>query len=122
MGTAEANATKARLLAEAEGTREKGLAEAAGIEARQEALAENAQGVIAQQIAEQLPAIVAAAAQQYNNVDNLMVFDGAEGLNRGMLSTVGIASAIMPLAKGLFDASKDVAAHAAAADGTPPAR
>jgi uncharacterized membrane protein YqiK len=119
MGAAEANATKARLLAEAEGAREKGLAEAAGIEARQEALSENAEGVIAQQIAEQLPAIVAAAAQQYNNVGNLTVFDGAEGLNRGLLSTVGIASAIMPLAKGLFDASKDVAAHAAGADGKP---
>ncbi|MEY2516606.1 MAG: hypothetical protein QOJ89_3964, partial [bacterium] len=57
--------------------------------------------------------------QQYNNVGNLTVFDGAEGLNRGLLSTVGIASAIMPLAKGLFDASKDVAAHAAGADGKP---
>ena len=113
MGAAEANATKARLLAEAEGTREKGLAEAAGIEARQEALSENAEGVIAQQIAEQLPAIVAAAAQQYNNVGSLTVFDGAKGLNRGLLSTVSMASAIMPLAKGLFDATKDVAAHAA---------
>jgi len=121
MGTAEANATKARLLAEADGTREKGLAEAAGIEARQEALSENAEGVIAQQIAEQLPAIVAAAAQQYNNVGNLTVLDGAEGLNRGLLSTVGIASAIMPLAKGLFDATKDVAAHAAEPDARPKA-
>ncbi|MDP1849053.1 MAG: SPFH domain-containing protein [Solirubrobacteraceae bacterium] len=120
LGSAEANATKARLLAEADGTREKGLAEAAGIEARQEALAENAEGVIAQQIAEQLPAIVAAAAQQYNNVGNLTVFDGAEGLNRGLLSTVGTASAIMPLAKGLFDATKDVAAHAAGAGDSPP--
>jgi flotillin len=102
LGKAEADATKARLLAEADGSREKGLAEAAGIEARQAALAENAEGVIAQQIAEQLPAIVAAAAQQYNNVDNLTVLDGAEGMTRSLLSTIGVASQVMPLAKGLF--------------------
>jgi uncharacterized membrane protein YqiK len=114
LGTAEANATKARLLAEAEGVEKKGLAEATGIEARQKALSENAEGVVAQQIAENLPAIVAAAAQQYNNVGSLTVLDGAEGLNRGLLSTVSVASAIMPLAKGLFDATKDVAAHTAA--------
>jgi uncharacterized membrane protein YqiK len=112
-GIADAEATKARLLAEAEGTREKGLAEAAGIEARQKALAENAEGVVAQQIAEQLPAIVSAAARQYENVGSLTVLDGAEGLNRGLLSTVGVASAIMPIAKGLFDATNDAAAAVA---------
>jgi flotillin len=115
-GTAEANATKAKLIAEAEGAKEKGLAEAAGIEARQKALSENAEGVIAQQVAEQLPAIVAAAAQQWNNVDNLTVFDGADGMGRGLLATVSTAKAIMPLAGELFAATKGIADKAAATD------
>jgi len=109
MGVAEADATKARLLAEAEGTREKGLAEAAGIEARQRALAENPEGVVAQQIAEQLPAIVAAAARQWDNVGSLTVLDGADGMSRAMLSTLATASQVMPLAKGLFDGAQSVA-------------
>ncbi|WP_022930684.1 SPFH domain-containing protein [Patulibacter americanus] len=126
LGVADADATKARLLAEAQGTREKGLAEAAGIEARQRALAENAEGVVAQQIAEQLPAIVTAAARQYDNVENLTVLDGAEGLHRGLLSTMGLAGAVMPLARGLFDGTRDgdraatgTAAAATAASATP---
>ncbi len=42
------------------------IAEADGIKARNEALAANSEAVIAQQIAEQLPEIVAAAARQYD--------------------------------------------------------
>ena len=75
---------------------------------------------MAQQIAEQLPAIVSAAARQWDNVGNFTVFDGAEGLNRSLLSTVAMASEVMPLAKGLFDGAKDVAdaGVAAAKDGS----
>jgi hypothetical protein len=59
-GTAEADAVKARGLAEAEAVRARGLSEAAAIEARSQALAENQEAVIGQQLAERWPDIVAA--------------------------------------------------------------
>jgi flotillin len=109
-GKADATAIEAKALAEAAGKRENGLSEAAGIEARQKALATNPEGVVAQQIAEALPAIVEAAARQYDNVGQLTVLNGTEGLNNGLLSTVGVAAAIMPLAKELMEAVTKVAA------------
>jgi len=53
---------------------------AAGIEARAKALATNQDAVIAQQIAENYPSIVAAAASSLSNIDNLVVLNGAEGM------------------------------------------
>lgn len=109
LGDADAHATRARGEAEAEAVKAKALAEASGIEARNKALAENSSAVIEQQIAENLPAIVEAAAKQYSNVDQLIVLDGAEGLNKSMAGTIAAAGALLPVAKGIIS-GKDKAA------------
>ncbi|WP_275937041.1 flotillin domain-containing protein, partial [Arthrobacter sp. Hiyo1] len=70
----------------------KSLAEADGIKARAEALGTNQEAVISQQLAENMPAIVAAAAEPFAHVGNLTVLNGGEGLNSmvgGILSQVG---------------------------------
>lgn len=102
LGDGEASAIRAKALAEADGVKERGLAEAAGIEARQKALAEDPEGVIAQQIAENLPAIVAAAAAPFANVESFTVLDGAEGVQKALMSTLGTATAVLPMAKDIF--------------------
>jgi flotillin len=79
-GTAEADAVKARGLAEAEAVRARGLSEAAAIEARSQALAENQEAVIGQQLAERWPDIVAAAARAFEGVDHMVVMNGATGI------------------------------------------
>ncbi len=107
LGDGEASAIRAKALAEADGVRERGLAEAAGIEARQQALAEDAEGVIAQQIAENLPAIVAAAAAPFSNVGSFTVLDGAEGVQKALMATLGTATAVLPLAKNVFAGLSD---------------
>src|SRR6266508_3658673 len=60
---AEAAATTAKGTAEGQAVRAKGMAEAEAIKARADALAENQDAVIGQQLAEQWPAIVEAAAK-----------------------------------------------------------
>src|SRR5262245_6379496 len=64
-GEAEAAATHAKGNAEASAVRARGLAEAEAIEARAKALEENQDAVIGQQVAEQLPEIVRAAAESF---------------------------------------------------------
>jgi uncharacterized membrane protein YqiK len=91
-GEAEAAATKARGDAAASAIKAKALAEADGIKARGEALESNQDAVIAQQLAENMPAIVAAAAEPFGHVDQLTVLTGADGLNSmvgGILSQAG---------------------------------
>ena len=101
-GEAQAKATKVTGDAQASAVKARAIAEADGIKARNEALATNSEAVIAQQIAERLPEIVAAAARQYDNVDQLIVLDGAEGLSRGVAGTVGAAAALFPVAQQLL--------------------
>jgi uncharacterized membrane protein YqiK len=79
-GLASAKATEANGLAEAAAVRARALAEAEGIQARAKALAENQEAVIAQQIAEQYPAIVDAAAQSIAGVDRIVMLNGADGM------------------------------------------
>jgi uncharacterized membrane protein YqiK len=96
-GKADAAATQMRGDAEASAIKAKGLAEAEAIKARAKALEENDQAVINVKIAEQLPEIVRAAAESFKGIDNLVVLNGAEGMN-GMLSQVmgaGIAGISM---------------------------
>ncbi|MHC6219867.1 flotillin family protein [Arthrobacter sp. MMS18-M83] len=91
-GEAEAAATKARGDAAASAIKAKSLAEADGIKARAEALGTNQEAVISQQLAENMPAIVAAAAEPFAHVGQLTVLNGGEGLNSmvgGILSQVG---------------------------------
>ena len=78
---AEAAATEAKGLAEGEAVRAKGMAEAEAIKARADALAENQDAVIGQQLAENWPAIVEAAAKPFGGIDQLIVLNGAQGLS-----------------------------------------
>jgi flotillin len=91
-GEAEAAATKARGEAAASAIKAKALAEADGIKARGEALETNQDAVISQQLAENMPSIVQAAAEPFAHVDQLTVLNGGEGLNNmvgGILAQVG---------------------------------
>ncbi len=80
-GEAEAAATTARGTAAASASRAMAVAEADGIEARANALSTNQDAVIAQQLAEQMPEIVRAAAEPFAHVGQMTVLNGAEGLN-----------------------------------------
>jgi flotillin len=91
-GEAEAAATKARGDAAASAIKAKALAEADGIKARAVALGTNQEAVISQQLAENMPAIIAAAAEPFAHVGQFTVLNGGEGINRmvgGILAQVG---------------------------------
>ena len=91
-GEAEAAATKARGDAAASAIKAKALAEADGIKARAEALGTNQDAVISQQLAENMPAIIAAAAEPFSHVGQMTVLNGGEGVNQmlgGILAQVG---------------------------------
>ena len=60
------------------------MAEAEAIKARADALAENQDAVIGQQLAEQWPAIVEAAAKPFGDVDQMIVLNGAQGLSEAL--------------------------------------
>ena len=81
IGQAEADATEAKGRAEGEAVRAKGMAEAEAIKARADALAENQDAVIGQQLAENWPAIVEAAAKPFGDIDQMIVLNGAQGLS-----------------------------------------
>ena len=98
-GRAEGEATKARGLAEGEAIRAKGLAEAEAIGKRAEALEREADAVIGQQIAEQLPEIVRAAAESFKHVDNLTVLNGAQGISEIIAQVIGQAGPALKMAQ-----------------------
>src|SRR5213080_2156931 len=80
IGEAEAAATAVRGDAEGSAVRAKGLAEAEAIKARADALATNHEALIGQQLAEEMPAIVAEAAKAFGSIGNFTVLSGAEGV------------------------------------------
>ena len=86
IGDAEASATRAKGLGEGEAVRAKGVAEAEAIKARADALAENQDAVIGQELAQNWPAIVEAAAKPFGGIDQLIVLNGAGPL-RGARSS-----------------------------------
>jgi uncharacterized membrane protein YqiK len=102
IGEAEAAATQARGNAEGEAVRAKGLAEAASIKARAEALAENQEAVIGQQLAENWPAIVEAAAKPFGNIDQMIMLNGAEGMSQALASALSQGVAGLQLARGIL--------------------
>ncbi len=106
MGEAEASATRARGLAEGEAISAKGLAEAQAIKARADALAENQEAVIGQELAQQWPQIVEAAAKAFASVDQMIVLNGAQGVTE-MLGKV--------MAQGVtgLDLARNLLAHRA---------
>ena len=117
-GEAQAKATKATGEAEADAVKAKGLAEAAGIEARAKALAENQDAVIAQQIAENYPAIVSAGASALSNIDNLVVLNGADGMEDLLGKALTMGGAGLGLAQSIMTSLRNGAASPSAADET----
>ena len=107
-GEAEAAATQARGLAEAESARARGLAEAQAIEARAKALAENQEAVVAQQLAENWPEIVAAGAGALGNVDHMVVLNGADGVSDLLAKALTMGGTGLGIARQLLaDMNKD---------------
>jgi uncharacterized membrane protein YqiK len=109
LGAANASATRANGDAEGAALKAKGLAEAEALHARAEALAENQEAVIGQQIAEQMPQIVEAAAGAFRGVDNLTVLNGAQGMSEILNQIIAQAGSSMQLANQLLTNTKSAA-------------
>jgi flotillin len=101
IAAAEATAKKTELVgnAEAERIAKVGRAEGDALKARADGLAANQDAVIAQQLAEQWPEIVAAAAQAFSQIDNLTVLDGAEGVSRALATILATGGATLSTAR-----------------------
>jgi uncharacterized membrane protein YqiK len=106
LGEAEASAIRARGNAEGEAINAKGLAEAAAIKARADALAENQEAVISQQLAENWPQIVEAASKAFNGIDQLIVMNGAEGISEILGKALTQGAAGLQLARNLLARNK----------------
>lgn len=102
IGQAEADATEAKGKAEGEAVRAKGMAEAEAIKARADALAENQDAVIGQQLAENWPAIVEAAAKPFGDIDQMIVLNGAQGLSDTLAQALSQGVAGLSMARQLL--------------------
>ncbi|MFS2293690.1 MAG: flotillin family protein [Actinomadura sp.] len=109
----EAEATRLLGEAEADAIRQKGLAEAEAIKARAEALAKNTDAVIAQQLAEQWPQIVEAGAGVFGNVDNMVVLNGAQGVEEMLAKALTLGGTGLGLARQLLGNMNGPNGHAA---------
>src|SRR5439155_11627668 len=98
-GQAEADAIRARGMAEADAVRARMEAEANGIERRAAALSQNQEAVIAQQIAENLPEIVRAAASPFEHVGQFTVLNGAQGVTGALAEVIQQAGALASMAR-----------------------
>ena len=119
---AEKEAEAIRLLgeAEAEATRQKGLAEAEAIKARAQALSENQEAVIAQQLAENWPQIVEAGAGVFGNVDNMVVLNGAEGVDELLAKALTLGGTGLGLARTLLNNMNGAQQNGQAPNGVAP--
>ena len=102
IGEAEAAATQAKGLAEGNAIKAKLLAEAEAIRARADALASNQEAVIGQTLAEKWPEIVAAASKAFSNIDQLVVLNGADGVNEILGKVMAQGAAGLSVARGLL--------------------
>ncbi|NUP63046.1 MAG: flotillin family protein [Nonomuraea sp.] len=102
-GEAEAQAAQARGLAQAEATKALGLAEAEAIRARAEALKDNQEAVIAQQLAERWPEVVEAGAKAFGNVDHMVVLNGAQGVEEMLAKALTLGGTGLGLARALLN-------------------
>jgi len=98
-GEAEGDAIRAKGIAEADAIRARMEAEADGIQRRAAALSQNQEAVIAQQIAEQLPEVVRAAASSFDHVGSFTVLNGAEGVTAALGSVIKQAGVLTQLAR-----------------------
>ena len=78
------------------------MAVADSIKARADALAENQDAVIGQQLAENWPAIVEAAAKPFGAVDQMIVLNGAQGLSEALAQAMSQGVAGLQLARNLL--------------------
>jgi uncharacterized membrane protein YqiK len=78
------------------------MAEAEAIKARADALAENQDAVIGQQLAENWPAIVEAAAKPFGSVDQMIVLNGAQGLSEVLAQALSQGVAGLHMARSLL--------------------
>ncbi|MCX4779219.1 SPFH domain-containing protein [Streptomyces sp. NBC_01264] len=101
-GLAQAASAQANGLAQAEAAKAKGLAEAASIAARAAALAENQEAVVAQQLAENWPAIVEAGAGAFGNVEHMILLNGAEGMSEMFAKALTMGGTGLGLARQLL--------------------
>jgi len=102
VGEAEAHATQAKGLAEGEAVRAKGMAEAEAIKARADALADNQDAVIGQQLAENWPEIVEAAAKPFGDIDQMIVLNGAQGLSETLAQALSQGVTGLQMARNLL--------------------
>src|SRR5256714_3297095 len=102
IGEADAHATQVKGMAEGDAVRAKGMAEAEAIKARADALAENQDAVIGQQLAENWPAIVEAAAKPFGDIDQMIVLNGAAGLSDVLAQALSQGVAGMQMARNLL--------------------
>ncbi|RSN51703.1 MULTISPECIES: flotillin family protein [Actinomadura] len=116
----EAEATRILGQAEADAIRQKGLAEAEAIKARAEALAENTDAVIAQQLAEKWPEIVEAGAEVFGNVDNMVVLNGAQGVEDMLAKALTLGGTGLGVARQLLGNLNATPAAQPAANGHAP--
>jgi flotillin len=98
-GQAEADAIRARGIAQADSIRARMEAEANGIERRAAALSQNQEAVIAQQIAENLPAIIQAAASPFEHIGSFTVLNGAEGVTGALGQIIQQAGTLTQMAR-----------------------
>jgi uncharacterized membrane protein YqiK len=98
-GQAEADAIRAKGTAEADAIRARMEAEASGIERRAAALSQNQEAVIAQQIAENLPEVVRAAASSFEHISNFTVLNGAQGVTAALAEVIQQAGALSNIAR-----------------------
>jgi uncharacterized membrane protein YqiK len=105
LGQAEAAAIEAKGNAEGEATKAKLLAEAQAIRARADALAQNQEAVIGQQLAENWPAIVEAASKAFSNVDQMIVLNGAQGVSEILSQVMAQGATGLKFARSVLGAA-----------------
>jgi uncharacterized membrane protein YqiK len=119
----EASAKSTRLTGEADAAaiQARGLARAKATQAASEALARNQEAVIAQQLAEQMPALVANAAKAFDGVDNLTVLNGAQGISEILTQLLAQGGAGMQVVRQMLNDTRAATAngHMQAADAAP---
>ena len=98
-GQADGDAIRARGMAEADAIKARMESEAAGIRLRAAALSQNQEAVIAQQIAENLPEVVRAAASSFEHVGNFTVLNGAAGVTAALGEVIQQAGVLAGMAR-----------------------
>jgi uncharacterized membrane protein YqiK len=111
IGEAEGAAIRAKGSAEGDAINARGLAEAAAIKARADALAQNQEAVISQQLAEKWPAIVEAASKAFSNIDQMIVMNGADGIGEIMGKVLAQAATGLQLARNLLSRTRAAAEY-----------